>query len=117
MASFHRACTMPMRRELPALTVDLTEQLRTFEGPRMLYLYDNRFWFRFDKELAGEGVRLATVLKKGRVVIRPEAKEFHLPQVVWVREGKDDQVLGQYAPTWKSIPWVETLCIRVLTML
>ncbi|GJE87085.1 tRNA lysidine(34) synthetase TilS [Phanerochaete sordida] len=107
----------PMRSALPALTVDLTEQLRAFEGPRMLYLYDNRFWFRFDKEWAGEGISVAEVLKQGRVEIRPEAQQYHLPQVVWVREGKDDMLLGRYAPTWHSVPWIQTLCIRVLTIL
>ena len=106
----------PEHAKKAALTVDLTNQLRSFTGPRMLYLYDNRFWFRFDKEWIGEGLSVYEVLERGCVEIRPESQQF-LPQVVWVREGKKDTILGQYAPMWRGVPWIQTVCMRTLTAL
>ncbi|EKM55292.1 uncharacterized protein PHACADRAFT_184105 [Phanerochaete carnosa HHB-10118-sp] len=99
------------------LTVDLTAVLRDSMDQRIPYLYDNRFLLTFDMEWTGKSLLMSKVLKRGRVEIRPVPQQFYLPQVVWVRKGEEDRILGRYNRDWGGVPWIRARCVRVLTFL
>jgi tRNA(Ile)-lysidine synthase len=111
----HRA--PPSAWTAESLKVDMVPVLSQTKEEYATYLYDNRFLMKVDKA--------AWEAHGGKLLVVP-ASRWILPQVVCQRDGKEDEILGQYQSerkrttgemTWIGVPWIEVSCIRTLSML